>query len=201
MNPFNVVGPPEKMLGAVVIRLREKHQLTLREMSKQLGISPSFLNLIENGERCPKKEFAFKLAKAMGETPVEQQQIENEILLGIVLYHFPGALVFLNTQGEKLNSQAREVIRNDIESQKRDIKSLSLELQLPTENYLREVLLGESPITRQQIYELAKKMNVPPQKYLLHAGYIPYEALSILNDSPSLINSLLSSPTDPSKKR
>lgn len=192
MNAFNLSGSPEKMLASLVAQLREESGLTLKEMSGKLGISSSFLKLIESGDRCPKKEFAHDLAETMGRTSADKIRIEQNALLGIILYHFPAALTLLAAQGEILNPQARKIIQQDIIIQNRCTKTLSNSLQMPTEMYLDEVLDGLQPITRQQVYELAKHMDVPPQKYLLNAGFFPYEALSILHDSPDLLFSLFS---------
>lgn len=192
MNAFNLSGSPEKMLASLVAQLREESGLTLKEMSGKLGISSSFLKLIESGDRCPKKEFAHDLAETMGRTSADKIRIEQNALLGIILYHFPAALTLLAAQGEILNPQARKIIQQDILSQNRCTKTLANTLQMPTETYLDDVLNGHQPVTRQQIYALAKHMNVPPQKYLLNAGFFPYEALTILHDSPDLLLSLFS---------
>ena len=41
------------MIGASIRRLREEQDLTLREMAKDVGVSPSFLSQVEQGKASP----------------------------------------------------------------------------------------------------------------------------------------------------
>ncbi|MHA1569941.1 MAG: ImmA/IrrE family metallo-endopeptidase, partial [Alphaproteobacteria bacterium] len=51
------------MLGHKVRRLRREHNLTQAEMAEQLGISPSYLNLIEHNQRPVTVPFLLKLGQ------------------------------------------------------------------------------------------------------------------------------------------
>ncbi len=54
------------MLGPKVRRLRRDHQLTQSQMAEQLGISPSYLNLIERNQRPVTVPLLLKLAQTFG---------------------------------------------------------------------------------------------------------------------------------------
>lgn len=47
-------------------QLREKKNLTQREVGKHIGISESYYSLIENGNRQPKPKIIIKLSKILG---------------------------------------------------------------------------------------------------------------------------------------
>ena len=49
-------------LGSKVRRLRQAHGLTQVDMAKRLGISPSYLNLIEHNQRPLTRSLLMKLA-------------------------------------------------------------------------------------------------------------------------------------------
>ncbi len=50
-------------------QLREDRQLAGYQLAKMAGISPSYLSLIESGQKLPSVEVAERLAKALGEDP------------------------------------------------------------------------------------------------------------------------------------
>lgn len=44
-------------------QLREKRKLTIRAVAELMGISPSYLSMLENGKRSVKVEYLLKLAE------------------------------------------------------------------------------------------------------------------------------------------
>src|SRR6266576_6952954 len=60
----------ETSLGQRVRELREKADLSIRELAKRIGVTPPFLSDIELGRRFPSEEILGKLAAALN-VPVE----------------------------------------------------------------------------------------------------------------------------------
>src|SRR6476660_8087245 len=61
-----------KNFGALVRREREAKEIGLREMAKQIGVSPTYLSKIERGEFDPPAEDKVRrIAKTMGHDPDE----------------------------------------------------------------------------------------------------------------------------------
>lgn len=55
-----------KTLGQIIRELREKKDLSLRELAKKLGISAAFLCDIELGRRFPSEKVLSDMAKELG---------------------------------------------------------------------------------------------------------------------------------------
>jgi transcriptional regulator with XRE-family HTH domain len=62
-----------KTLGEFISETREQRGLSLRELARQTGISPSFLSRIEHDRRCPSKLVMIRLADLLG-VPVKSLQ-------------------------------------------------------------------------------------------------------------------------------
>lgn len=58
-----------KLVGGVVRELREKSQLSMRELAKRAGISQPFLSQIERGVSAPSMITTYRLAAALGVAP------------------------------------------------------------------------------------------------------------------------------------
>jgi len=56
-------SPLAKHIGSQLLRAREKHQLTIRETAKRVGISNAFVCQIENGQSVPGAEILWKLSR------------------------------------------------------------------------------------------------------------------------------------------
>lgn len=54
------------MLGQTLRRLREERNLTQTELADLLGVAPSFISLLERGERQPSVETLARLAGIFG---------------------------------------------------------------------------------------------------------------------------------------
>jgi hypothetical protein len=52
------------------------------------------------------------------------------------------------------------------------------------------IFKGLQPLSRNQIFVLAKALGQPPLEYLLLAGYLPYECLELLTNSPLMLKAL-----------
>ena len=63
------------LLGNKIRRLRQARSLTQSQMAEQLGISPSYLNLIEHDERPVTVPLLLKLGKAFD---VDLQQLSDD---------------------------------------------------------------------------------------------------------------------------
>jgi transcriptional regulator with XRE-family HTH domain len=61
----------DRTLGEVVRELREKADLSLRELARKLDVSPPFLSDVELGRRYPSDETLQKIAKVL-KTSVEE---------------------------------------------------------------------------------------------------------------------------------
>lgn len=59
-----------KTLGQTIRELREKKDLSLRELAKKLGVTAAFLSDIELGRRFPSEKVFSNMAKELG-TPLE----------------------------------------------------------------------------------------------------------------------------------
>src|SRR5437660_949228 len=60
-----------KTLGEHLRELREKHDLSVRELAKKLKVSAPFLSDVELGRRHPSEEVLERLASALGTTAEE----------------------------------------------------------------------------------------------------------------------------------
>ena len=67
----------ETSLGQRLHQLRDKADLSLRELAKQVGISSPFLSDIELGRRFPSEEILAKLASALNVPSEDLQQYDN----------------------------------------------------------------------------------------------------------------------------
>jgi transcriptional regulator with XRE-family HTH domain len=67
----------EISLGQRLHQLREKADLSLRELAKKAGISGPFLSDIELGRRFPSEEILEKLARALNVSLQELKQYDN----------------------------------------------------------------------------------------------------------------------------
>jgi transcriptional regulator with XRE-family HTH domain len=66
-----------KTLGEVIRELREKADVSLRELARKTDVSAPFLSDVELGRRYPSDEVLAKLAKVL-QTPVEElKQYDN----------------------------------------------------------------------------------------------------------------------------
>ncbi len=77
------MGSPER-LGTKVRSIRRQHQLTQKQMAHRLGISPSYLNLIEHGKRPLSAQVLIKLAQGfaidLGSFASDGAQAEAELM-------------------------------------------------------------------------------------------------------------------------
>ena len=67
----------EISLGQRLHELRDKADLSLRELAKKVGISSPFLSDIELGRRFPSEEILAKLAKALNVSLEDLKQYDN----------------------------------------------------------------------------------------------------------------------------
>ena len=67
----------ETSLGQRLHQLRDKADLSLRELAKKVGISSPFLSDIELGRRFPSEEILAKLAGALNVSLEELKQYDN----------------------------------------------------------------------------------------------------------------------------
>src|SRR5260370_34949476 len=67
----------EISLGQRLRELRDKADLSLRELAKRIGISSPFLSDIELGRRFPSEEILEKLARALNVSLEDLKQYDN----------------------------------------------------------------------------------------------------------------------------
>ena len=67
----------EISLGQRLHELRDKADLSLRELAKKVGISPPFLSDIELGRRFPSEEILLKLATALDVSLEDLKRYDN----------------------------------------------------------------------------------------------------------------------------
>jgi transcriptional regulator with XRE-family HTH domain len=67
----------EPSLGQRLRELRDKADLSLRELAKRIGVSSAFLSDIELGRRFPSEEILAKLAGALNESLEELKKYDN----------------------------------------------------------------------------------------------------------------------------
>lgn len=65
-----------KTLGAHIRELREKQDLSVRELAKRLGVSAPFLSDVELGRRHPSDEVLSRLAGELGSTTAELRKYD-----------------------------------------------------------------------------------------------------------------------------
>lgn len=65
-----------KTLGEHIRELREKKDLSVRELAKRLGLSAPFLSDVELGRRHPSEEVLSKLAHELGSTVTELRKYD-----------------------------------------------------------------------------------------------------------------------------
>lgn len=70
------------ILGLKVKQLRQKRSLSFADLSKQVGMSVSYLNEIEKGKKYPKKDKLKSLAKGLGVSyeDLTSEELSNELL-------------------------------------------------------------------------------------------------------------------------
>ncbi len=64
-------------LGEKIRELREKGDMSLRELAKTIGVSAPFLSDVELGRRHPSDELMVALAKALGTTREELEKFDT----------------------------------------------------------------------------------------------------------------------------
>jgi len=67
-----------KHLGYAIRVLRQARDLTSAALAAKAGISPTYLSLIETGDRTPPKDTLQKIALAMGVDPVLLETLSSE---------------------------------------------------------------------------------------------------------------------------
>src|SRR5260370_7882776 len=67
----------EISVGERLRELRDKADLSLRELAKRIGISPPFLSDIELGRRFPSEEILGKLARALNVSLADLKKYDN----------------------------------------------------------------------------------------------------------------------------
>jgi transcriptional regulator with XRE-family HTH domain len=67
----------EISLGQRLRELRDKADLSLRELAKRIGISPPFISDIELGRRFPSEDILKKLARALNVSLEDLKQYDN----------------------------------------------------------------------------------------------------------------------------
>ena len=67
----------ETSLGQRLRELRDRADLSLRELAKRIGISSAFLSDIELGRRFPSEEILGKLAGALNVAPEDLKKYDN----------------------------------------------------------------------------------------------------------------------------
>jgi transcriptional regulator with XRE-family HTH domain len=67
----------EISLGQRLRELRDKADLSLRELAKRIGVTSPFLSDIELGRRFPSEEILAKLAGALNVSPEDLKQYDN----------------------------------------------------------------------------------------------------------------------------
>ena len=67
----------EISLGQRLLELRDKADLSLRELARKVGISSPFLSDMELGRRFPSEEILAKLAAALSVSPEDLKQYDN----------------------------------------------------------------------------------------------------------------------------
>lgn len=72
-----------RIFGTYIRDLREKSNLTLKEVAKEISVDPSLLAKIERSERQPTKEFIERVAAFF---KVESKQLKMEFLSDLIAY-------------------------------------------------------------------------------------------------------------------
>lgn len=68
-----------KTLGQYIRELREKHDISLRELARKINVSAAFLSDIELGRRNPSEEVLKKLAKYLNITVSELSTYDSRL--------------------------------------------------------------------------------------------------------------------------
>ena len=67
--------PKARVLGAELRELREKADLTVRDMAKRLGVAPGTVSRYERGERAPRPEYVARILGTLGVTGAKYDEI------------------------------------------------------------------------------------------------------------------------------
>lgn len=73
---------PKIFFAQVLRQLRQKENLTQEELADRVGVSTSFVGMLEVGTRIPSMEMLFRVAYALGIRPseiVEAMEQEREL--------------------------------------------------------------------------------------------------------------------------
>src|SRR5437764_1395929 len=67
--------PKARVLGAELRELREKADLTVRDMAKRLGVAAGTVSRYERGERAPSPEYVARILGTLGVTGAKYDEI------------------------------------------------------------------------------------------------------------------------------
>jgi len=178
-------------VGDIIKNLRTNTApiIPVTNLAKMLKVSPSFLSQIETGKKCPSVDLAEKIANIYGKDKVKQKNIFDSLLKGIILYKYPEAK-HLFVRGEYINPRFCERLKMDWNASGVNKGEVAIKVGLK-EADIEWALLEELPISRKQVYMLAKALHQNTTEYLLLSCFMPYESLKILIDSPNVMQTLL----------
>ncbi|AJF08252.1 helix-turn-helix domain-containing protein [Geoalkalibacter subterraneus] len=177
-------------LGELIHKLRTQEQpaRSITDLAQLLGISASYLSQIEKGHKCPAPEIAEKLSKIYGQTEIQRRKIFESLLQRIIVFRYPQAQG-LFARGEYPNPHFLKRVKKDLDTYVVPFEEIAENLGVSVDAF-EDILEAEHPITREQIFLLARTLGQNPTEYLLLAGFMPYETMEVLIGAPNLLKTL-----------
>lgn len=173
-------------LGSLISKLRVRKKLTCKELGKKIGVDGVHIFYVEKGERFPSGSLLIRLAEVLGRDKVEVENLKKQFLFLRAKAKAPKEIQdILSIQDREKISTVVELSFTGsmppafIESLKKDLNRLKDKSVIETLSFskvvLDGVLQGKYVLSREQVIELAMRLNVPIEGYLLLSDYMPEE--------------------------
>ena len=162
--------------------------LTQRLVAKIIGRPIEYVSQLENGKAGLDTKDVEDLSVFFGQNKLDQRMIYRALLKATIIHRFPEAQDLIDAQGEVLPPQVIKRIKKDLEGFDTARKARLLEV---SEEAFQDILDGLRPISRKQLFTLAKALGQNPVEYLLLSARMPYETLDVLINSPNLFDTLV----------
>lgn len=164
-----------EQLGTLLRRMRNSSGSSAAALSAQLGLSPSFVRMVERGERSPAPPTAADWLKTLGASVEQDVAIAGGMRADMVITHpdLAGPLIL------QFKSRVRDTSRSDIETQFKAFIDRALEDRAPTARSPRADFAWPTPAVAAAV---GAALGPRPDRFT-RVG----EAVSLLSNAPDKV--------------